>query len=418
MYALSEFKSFVLVAWPLALLCLQQDSRREAIRPTNVTILGLITSAVEQRFYCRRFSRACLHKGNGQPRDYTRENWIWSIGVGRNIRVSFAEYKMTTVTMTTITANDTHYAAYRISNMTPVVTRDWYGTTCIGTERTELSGRNCFPKRGWAGPRGNVRNIKIQYDIMLRNSNIVSMKVNLINVRNIKIQYDIMLRNSNIVSMKVNLINVRNIKIQYDIMLRNSNIDNPNSRDNTPTTISFSINASVEIDCFAIIGTIIASAPIMEAFQRNSSKCLKIVERRVEKLQTFKKKFKVHIFRRVGFMNFMILRERKKREKRGDKEISTKTTDFSTITGHEFTTTPVFCVGQRVGRMGADQHGGFKVERRCAREARPALRNIIYLLSGEIIPLRRYSLRGDVEQGFAWKFIRRAGLAEIFPLGH
>ncbi|KYN13953.1 hypothetical protein ALC57_14027 [Trachymyrmex cornetzi] len=32
--------------------------------------------------------------------------------------------------------------------MTPVVTRDWYGTTCIGTERTELSGRNCFPKRG------------------------------------------------------------------------------------------------------------------------------------------------------------------------------------------------------------------------------------------------------------------------------
>lgn len=26
------------------------------------------------------------------------------------------------------------------------VTRDWYGTTCIGTERTELSGRNRFPK--------------------------------------------------------------------------------------------------------------------------------------------------------------------------------------------------------------------------------------------------------------------------------
>jgi len=32
---------------------------------------------------------------------------------------------------------------YRISNMTPQGTRDWYGTTRIGTERTELSSRNC-----------------------------------------------------------------------------------------------------------------------------------------------------------------------------------------------------------------------------------------------------------------------------------
>ncbi|KYQ51188.1 hypothetical protein ALC60_09653, partial [Trachymyrmex zeteki] len=46
--------------------------------------------------------------------------------------------------------------------------------------------------------------------------------------------------------------------------------DNPNSRDNTLATISFSINASVEIDCFAIIGTIIASAPIMEEWERTS----------------------------------------------------------------------------------------------------------------------------------------------------
>jgi len=53
------------------------------------------------------FSRVSTQRGTNSLVT-TRENWVWSIGVGRNIRVSFAEYKMTSVTMTTITANDTH----------------------------------------------------------------------------------------------------------------------------------------------------------------------------------------------------------------------------------------------------------------------------------------------------------------------
>jgi len=59
--------------------------------------------AVEQRFYYRWSSRARRYKRNGLMT--TRENWVWSVVPTVGISVGLVEYKMTSMTMTNITAN-------------------------------------------------------------------------------------------------------------------------------------------------------------------------------------------------------------------------------------------------------------------------------------------------------------------------